>query len=232
LFSPVLESDAASTETLQQHFVATLERQRRRGMEFVYGLDMRSARGIDGVQEITRSPMIFEYLYKSFTLASGEERADGYYLLRLRPAPRIVHEEELLFVTRRQTTAFGVLELRSPSTCGLLRLDMRAQYESSPYRFKPSGIDLSFSSGNQIIWQGAVKPGENDPEFSTYVSLLHPSMFYKVFGDAAVSGPRWAQLEYRASPTDVLGFQPAMIEVAHIYCMGPEVFAEPAPQAN
>jgi hypothetical protein len=232
LLTPILESDAASTEALQQHYVATLEKQRRRGMEFVYGLDMRSARGNDGVQEITRSPIIFEYLYRSFALASGEERTDGYYLLRLRPAPRIAHEEELLFVTRRQTTAFGVLELRSPSTCGLLRLDLRVKYDDSLYRFKRAGIDLSFSSSDQVLWQGAVKPVENDPVYSTYVSLLHPSMFYKVFGDAAVPGTKWNRLEYRASPTDMLGSRPVMIEVAHVYCVGPEMPVEPAPPAR
>ena len=81
-FAPVLESYAASTEPLEQYYVHALDSRRRTGLEIVYGLDKGAAPPVDGVQAITRTPAIFEYLYKHFELASNEEHADAHHILR------------------------------------------------------------------------------------------------------------------------------------------------------
>src|SRR5207249_7670700 len=72
-FAPVLESYAASTEALDQYYVRALDRQRRAGLEIVYGLDIP----VGGLQATTRSPTVFEYVYKNFEIVSSGEHADG-----------------------------------------------------------------------------------------------------------------------------------------------------------
>ena len=207
---------------MQQHYIATIEKRRLSGANLAYGLDMRTAQGFDGVQMITRAPMIFEYLYSHFALAADEERADGHYVLHMRPQLRDARVEEILFTTRRQTPSFGVLELRTPSTCGLVRLEMRTSYTQNPYLHRPSGIDLSFGGGDKPIWEGSIRPAELKTAFHTYISVAAPLAFYKVFGNGVSSDQKWNRLEYHASPTDWLGSQPSLIEVAHVQCVDPQ----------
>src|SRR5262249_44399145 len=134
------------------------DRQRRAGLEIVYGQDNGSVPLVGGVQAITRSPIVFEYLYKHFEIVSSEEHADGHYILRPRRQPRDATMEQLPFSIPKQVVDSGILKLNVPNTCGLVQIEVRIGYSKNPLIFRPSGIELSLGNNEQIVWQGAVRP--------------------------------------------------------------------------
>src|SRR5438552_10403786 len=188
--APVLESYAATTEPLEQYYVRALDRQRRAGLEIVYGLDRGSVPPVGGLQAITRSPIVFEYLYKHFEIVGSEEHADAHYILRPRRQPRDTALGELQFSIHRQVGDSGILRLTDPSSCGLVQLEIRIDYAKNPRLFRPGGIELSLSNNDQLVWQGALRPLTPDEPFVTYISPLPPQTFHKVFGEGPVQRDR------------------------------------------
>ncbi len=224
-FAPVLESYALSTQPLEQYYVRALDRQRRAGLEIVYGLDIP----VGGLQATTRSPTVFEYVYKNFEIVSSGEHADGHYILRPRRQPRETAMEDLGFSIPQQVVDSGILRLNAASTCGLMQLELRIAYARNPRIFRPSGIELSFSNGDQVLWQGAVRPLALNEPFLTYISPLPPQRFHKIFGDDPVESMKWDKLQYHASTADPLGSPASRIDINAIRCVDPVKFAEPTP---
>ncbi|PYS05079.1 MAG: hypothetical protein DMG16_00820 [Acidobacteria bacterium] len=225
-FAPVLESYAASTEALEQYYVRALDRQRRAGLEIVYGLDKDLVPTVDGIQAITRSPIVFEYVYKHFEIVSNEQHTDAHYILRPRRQPRDTAMEELRFSIPRQVVDSGILKLNVPSACGLVQLETRIEYAKNPRIFRPSGIELSLSNSDRAVWQGAVRPLKPSETFVTYISPLPPQTFHKVFGEGPVQNMKWDKLEYHAFRADFLGSPATRIDVTAIRCVDPEKFVE------
>jgi len=225
-FAPVLESYAASTEPLERYYVKALDRRRRAGLEIVYGPDKGAATSPDDVQAITRTPIIFEYLYKNFELASNEEHADAHYILHPRLQPREVVTESFKFSIPQQSPDSGILRLDAPSTCGLVLLEIRMDYAKNPHVFRPGGIELTFSNKDQIVWRSSVKPLAPNGSFATYVSPLPPARFHQVFSQGPVQGVQWDKIEYHASNTDLLGSRASLIHVGAAQCVDPNRFAE------
>src|SRR5437867_306924 len=126
--APVFESYAASTEPLERYYVRALDSRRRAGLEIIYGPDNGAVPSVDDVQAITRTPVIFEYIYKHFELATNEEHADAHYILRPRLEPREVVTEPFKFSIPQHSPDSGILRLDAPSTCGLVLLEIRMNY--------------------------------------------------------------------------------------------------------
>ena len=224
----MLESYAASTEPLEQYYVHALDSRRRTGLEIVYGLDKGAAPPVDGVQAITRTPAIFEYLYRHFELASNEEHADAHYTLRPRQQPREVATEPFKFSIPQQSSDSGILRLDAPSACGLVLLEIRIDYAKNPHVFRPGGIELTFSNRDQLVWQGSIKPLAPNASFVTYVSPLPPARFHQVFSEGPVQGVQWDKIEYHPSSTDMLGSRASVVHVAAGQCVDPNKFIEAA----
>jgi len=227
-FAPVLESYAASTEPLEQYYVRALDSRRRAGLEIVYGPDRATGTPVGDVQAITRTPIIFEYLYKHFELASNEEHADAHYVLRPRLQPREVATEPLKFSTPQHAPDSGILRLDAPSACGLVLLEIRINYAKNPHVFRPGGIELTFSNRDQLVWQGSIKPLAPNASFVTYVSPLPPARFHQVFSEGPVQGVQWDKIEYHPSSTDMLGSRASVVHVAAGQCVDPNKFIEAA----
>ena len=231
-FAPVLESYAASTESLEHYYIQALERQRVKGLDIMYGLDGGVVPNIGGIQAITRTPRIFEYLYRHFELVSDEDHVDGHYELREPYQPRDVAIEELPFSTPHQLVDSGTLKLAVPSTCGLVRLQMRIDYTKNSLIFRPSAIGLSLSNGDQLVWRGSVRPQEPNQKFVTYVSPLPPETFHKVFSQGPVQSLKWDKIQYWNLPADLLGSSASRIIVETLHCLDPKKFVEATPASQ
>src|SRR5262245_2940350 len=120
LFAPVLESYASSTESLERYYIDALDRQRQAGLDIIYGPDGGAVPLIGGIQGITRTPRVFEYLYRHFELVSNDDHPDGHYKLRERHPSRDLMMEELQFSTPHQLIDSGTFKLDAPSMCGLI----------------------------------------------------------------------------------------------------------------
>jgi hypothetical protein len=226
VFAPVLESYASSTDFLQRYYIDALDRQRQAGLDIIYGTDGGVVPLLGDIQGITRTPRIFEYLYRHFELASNEDHPDGHYKLRERHPARDVTMEELQFSTPHQLINLGTFKLDAPSTCGVIRLEMQIDYTKNPRIFRPSGIELSLSDSDQLVWRGSVRPIELSQTFVTYISPLPPATFPKIFGSGPVQGVKWDKIEYRDLPSDALGSRAKHIRITGLHCLDPQKFAE------
>ena len=227
LFSPILESQAASTGTLERYYVDALEKQRPASLEIIYGLETEDFAPVDGVEAITRTPKIFEYIYRNFELASSEGHQDSHYVVHARPQPRDVVHENLPFTVPRQMAGSGILKLEAATACGIVRVEMALKFRKNPYLFRPSGIELNFNDGDQNVWRGLVRPLEINKPFTTYISLLDRTTFHNVFGENPVESRMWDHLEYHPLKADLLGSEPGRIEITHLACLNPQMFAVP-----
>jgi hypothetical protein len=228
LFVPVVESYAASTDFLERYYIQALDKQRRAGLDIIYGTDNAVEPQVGSIQAITRTPEIFEYLYRHFELVSNEEPADGRYLLRERRQPRDVAIEPLEFSVPHQLVNSGVLKLNAPSSCGLVRLEMQIDYSKNTRIFRPSGIEVSLSEGDRVVWKGFIRPLAANQRFVTFISPLPATAFPKVFGQSAIPGAKWEKIEYRSSPSDLLGSEAKRIDIDAIHCLDPGKFTEGA----
>src|SRR5262249_43786251 len=150
---------------------------------------------------------------------------DGHYILHERSQQRNAAIQDLPFSVRYQIAESGVLKLDAPSSCGLVRMQMQIDYTKNPLIFRPSGIEVSLSNGDQLVWQGTVKPLEPNHTFFTYVSPLPTKEFHRVFGQSPVAPVMWDKLEYRSSPTDLLGSKATRIRIETIQCLDPQKFS-------
>jgi hypothetical protein len=175
---------------------------------------------------ITQTPGIFEYLYSHFGLASTDEHADGHYILRGRESQRNISREPITFAATHELADRGVLKLAAPTTCGLMRLQLDVEYARDPFIYRPSGLELILSDGDQQVWQGVIQPPEPNHTFTTYISPLTPATFHKVFGEGSIPSVNWNKAEYRPLPSDLLGSHPDRIRIDKIQCLDPQRFAD------
>jgi hypothetical protein len=229
LFAPVLETYGVSTPYLEDYYLRELQRLRRMGLEIVFGPDRTNDPLTGGVQAITRTPNVFEYIYRNFALVSEDEHADGHYMLRSADEPPPVRIESLKFSRPRESLDSGTLKLGALTTCGMVRLDMRLNYTRRSQVLRTSGIDVYLSNGDQRVWHGSIRPLEPNQRFFTYISPLPPSAFHKVFGRGPVQGVPWDKLEYRSAPTDLLGAKASHVQIFALDCLDPDKFGEIVP---
>jgi hypothetical protein len=229
LSAPVLESYAASTDALERYYIQSLENRPQTSFDIVYGPDKGLASPLGDVQAITRTPAVFEYIYRHFDTVSSEEHRDGYYELRGRPEPRDVMMEQIEFSSPHELADSGTLKLNAPTTCGLVRLQLQIDYTKSTSTYRPSPIQLSLGNGDQVVWQGSIISPRPNHSFVTFVSPLPPATFHKVFSQGPIQSPKWDNVEYTALPTDMLGSKAGRIRVESISCFDPQKFVETVP---
>jgi hypothetical protein len=215
-FAPVLESYVASSEALERYYVQSLDKQQPGSIEVIYGAD--------GMRPITQTPGVFEYMYSHFGLASTDDHADGHYILRGREQQRNVTREPITFGATHELADRGVLKLAAPTACGLMRMQLYVEYSRDPFIFRPSGLELILSDGDQQVWQGIIQPPEPNRPFTTYISPLPAATFHKVFGEGSIPSVNWNKAEYQPLPSDFLGSHPDRIRVDTIQCLDPQRF--------
>jgi hypothetical protein len=229
VFAPVLETYAVSTPYLEDYYVKALQRRRRAGLEVLYGPDRAEHPLTGGVQAITRTPNVFEHIYKNFALVSEDVQADGHYVLAPVDEPLPVHIEPLNFSRMPESLGSGMVKLKTASTCGLIRVEMNLGYTRRSRFLRLSGVNVYLSDGDQRVWQGSIRALEPNQNFVTYISPLQPSVFHRVFGREPVPGVRWDKLEYRSAPTDLLGARATRVEIVRLECLDPQKFGEVKP---
>ena len=228
LLAPVLESYAAATPSLEQYYVRALQRRQREGFDVVYGADRPEAFS-GGLQAITRTPVIFEYLYRHFELVRYQEHTDAQYILRAAYQPRDPVVEPLKFSMDRQLPDSGTLKLSSPSECGLVRLELEVHYGKNLEIFWPGAVEIRLSNGESLVWQGSVRPQEPNETFVTFISPLPDEEFHRVFGREPIRGIPWDTIQYRNALVGTLSSKAISIRLNALECMDLQRFADSAP---
>jgi hypothetical protein len=226
LFAPVLETHGVSTPYLEDYYLKALQRRRPAGLEILYGPDRSEDPLTGGVQAITRMPNVFEYIYRNFRLASEEVHADGHYVLAPVDEPSPARIDPLEFSKMQESLGSGMVKLQSPSTCGLIRVEMELGYTRRSRFLRLGGIDVYLNDGDQRVWQGSIRALEPNQRFVTYISPLKSGDFHKVFGRERVHGVQWDKLEYRSATVDLLGAKATRVEIFGLECLDPQKFGE------
>ncbi len=218
LVAPVLQAYAAHTESLQQKYVAMLEREPA-SLEVVYGLDVAAVAAIDRVQHATRVPVIFDYLVRHFELESTQGYGTGYYLLRRRERPIELNTTVLGFTSGHWNGSEVDLKLDQPANCGLVRLRVEIGYPPTTALGRPDPLQVTFLSGGALAHQSNLVAMESGKEFSTFFSLIDPLAFYQYFGNAGYPEKPWDELQVTLDTSGILGVSPNRVEISQVECV-------------
>jgi hypothetical protein len=215
---PVLQSYAGGIESLQHYYVSQLEREPR--LQVIYGLDKSALWEPDGVQDETRLPIIFQYLYQHFELATEKRYGKGYYLLRRRTTTRPMHTTPLPFVGRDWRFGSTSVRLASPTTCGLTRMRVRMSYPVTRLLGRPDGLRLQFKLGRLPVASSKMVPVVEGSTFTTYVSVMKPNQFYQVFNNGPIPRAYWDTLRVEINYTGLFEIVPTRVSIADLACVG------------
>jgi len=218
IVAPVLMSYNASTQALQEFYIASLEREPN--LEVVYGVDNVASTAIDEVQAVTRVPLIFEYLYKHFRLRDESRVGKGFYLLERDSAPPGQFDVVEVFANVRQADR-GTTEVRpqSPASCNLIRLNVEMDYPIARHIGRPTPLELLFFKDGAPFLKTVLTTIKPNAPFSTYVSLIPADHFHEVFGAQPISPTPWDSLQIAPRASDWLGVAPSSIEIQKIECL-------------
>jgi hypothetical protein len=219
MVAPVLQAYSAFTEPLQQKYVAELERQKNT-FEVVYGLDGLSATMLENLQQVTRVPLIFEYLYRNYYLKNPQVFDKKFVLLEPRPAPIEFMSQELAFTTQPWNGQLLTLKLNERATCSLLRLTPKINYPIFSLVGRPSQLNVKIWSHGKILQESglfAIEPGK---PFSTYISLMGQEQFYTIFSNTLpVQAKEWDSLQMLPLATAFLSISPSAVDVGKVECI-------------
>ena len=220
LVAPVLQSYAAHTELLQQKYVAQLE-QKKNTFEVVYGLDGIGSGKLDGVAAITRTPIIFDYLYHNFERKTPQIYDRGFILLKSATEPRqdMIANELQFKPSSENTAALSFIRLAQPANCSLLRLTTKITFPITSLLGRPSTFQLKVGAQNQTIADTNLVTIEPGKPFTTYLPLLEGSPFAEVFGKGPVATRQWDSLQIYPVPGGLFEVRPSSFEISKIECI-------------
>jgi hypothetical protein len=218
IVAPIPMAYNASTEALQQFYVQRLERERN--LNVIYGLDGVVSTAVDGIQIITRAPVIFNYLYTHFRLNGNERFGKGLYLLERNAAPRRELQSIKVIEKVRQTgNSAWEIQLKEPIACNLVSLDIEIDYPLRHYLGHPAPLELLFfKSGTPFLKTGLCAIKSNAP-FTTLVSLMPEDHFFQIFGAGKVLANSWDRLRISPRAPDPLGVWPSRIDIRSVSCL-------------
>ena len=220
LVAPVLQSYVANTIALQQYYVASLDRVANRDMDVAYSVDGIASWAVDGVQAISRVPIIFEYLYRNFEL---RDYSDGLMVLQRSREPRTQSFHELSFKTTASQASRARIQLTQPTSCGLVRLQMQVSYSPMVLLTKPVPIYITVRNGEESLTYSTFVPLALGSPFSTFFSVVPPDLYFNVFGQGSVPSRMWDRLDITA-PAWRFAVPPRRLHISRLECMDSERF--------
>ena len=181
--SPIIQAYSANNTVLQQYYVKQAAIVKKK-TEVIYCIDSPQ---IDGVEHITRTPLIFEYLLRNFELKNSSLYMGRCAILR----PRSVPFEPPTEVKSFQQTIDGGVQRATlkgpPTSCTLLRLKMTINYPPTTLFGRATPIEVQVIRGSERLPAQRVIPIEMGSEFETYLYLGPSSTSYQLFNPSGKS---------------------------------------------
>jgi hypothetical protein len=218
IVAPVLQAYAAHTLDLQQYYIDNVALNKA-NLEILYGLDGVVSLSIDGVQNITRSPRIFEYIYKNFELKTRDLFGKGYMLLKARPERQDMTSASLAFSAEKATSNLYIYRFEEPTRCSMMRLTPKIDYPFTSLFGRPNNFLVEFwSNGKRFLKTGMVTIEPGKP-FSTYISLVDSTKFDSYFTDEPVQTKPLDTVQIKIQPTGLFGVNPDSLELTKLECI-------------
>ena len=174
-FAPVLQTYAAHDEQLQKMYVDRLHAMRSQ-VEVVYAVDdvSRFAGRLDGVQNVSRVPIIAEYLIEHFRLKQSRVFGDGLYVLTPREQPIELQRSDLPFTVAHENDVITI-QVSREATCTFVEPELIIDYPMTAIVGRPNSLIATVSyRGNSVASTGLVAIEEGRP----FTTLIYVGQYY------------------------------------------------------
>ncbi len=217
-FAPIVQTAEAVDTSLQTFYVQQLAAHRA-NLEVIYGLEDTEP-GVDGVQDMTRVPIIFQYLAENFVMKVNHS-FNGYLVLEPRAQPLPLQRTPLNFQTAATDTTRLQATLTNPSTCALLELQLNIRFPLITALGRANGLMLQVSDGNQIVKSGGLVTLEPGRPFNVFMYLGQPEDFQYAFRPAREGEPTvfFDRLEIETTPSTLFDILPNVLELTQLNCI-------------
>ncbi len=218
-FPPVLQTYAAFDTRLQDMYVKKLA-DHAKDVEVVFGVDGVNSASLDGVQNVARVPIIFEYLAENFALKTPESFG-GYLVLHPRGQPLPFRESRVEYDVA-QVSEIG-LDITFPGSleCDLLELQLEINYPVFTVLGRPNDLVVQAKNQSQVIYDGRLVAIETGAPFSTFLYLGPPQNFGYLFSSDRSGAPTvyFDKLMLFTGPTSLFDVQPSKLKVDDVICI-------------
>lgn len=223
--APVLQTYAAFDEQLQQYYVAVLARSQP-DLEVIYGIDPLGAWPVDGVQTVTRVPIIFKYLVENFRLKTTD-LFNNYVVLEPRTSPQPLSITPLAYTQAPIDQGFE-LRLSQPALCSLAELELLIHYPVTSVFGRPRGLTVQAWDNENELFQNQVVAIETGRSFSTFFYLGRAESFHGLFDDQGRIETRttFDRLTLRRAAVTLFDVYPSQVEVSALRCVQPSTPVE------
>jgi len=223
--APVLQAYAAFDEPLQQNYVAVLARSQP-DLEVIYGIDPLGAWPVDGVQNVTRVPIIFKYLVENFKLKTTEV-FNNYVVLEPRPSPQPLLITSLAYTQTPIDQGFE-LRLSQPALCSLAELELLIRYPITSLVGRPTGLTVQAWNAENELFQTRLVAIETGRSFSTFFYLGRSESFQGLFDDQGRIETRtpFDRLTLRRPAATLFDVYPSQVQVSALRCVQPATSVE------
>lgn len=178
--TPILQPYAANSFELQKYYTDKMERSRN-NTEIIYSLDGVSVFEIDQIQHITRLPHIFEYIYSNFELKYDTAFEGGHVILKPRSEATTIKTTPIEFTTSSNEDGSLVASFLEPTTCSALKLSVEISYPITAALGRPTTLSTRVFFKDKELIHRRIPALELDKEFSTYLYVGDPRLFYHIF---------------------------------------------------
>lgn len=196
----------------------------RSQVEVVYAVDdvSRFAGRLDGVQNVSRVPIIVEYLIEHFRLKQSQHVfGDGLYVLTPREQPIDLQRSELPFTVARENDMITIQVVSREATCTFVELELIIDYPMTAIVGRPNSLIATVSyRGAPVASTGLVAIEEGRP-FATLI-YLGPSYAYSRVFDAYPSRATMAAFDtitLSRAPSSLFTVNPARLEITGVRCV-------------
>lgn len=214
--SPIIQAYSAHNTMLQQYYINQVEKVKNQ-TEVIY---CTNSVLIDGVEHITRSPLIFDYLLRNFELKNNQLHLNGCVVLKPRQKPIDLPLTINNFETIKNDE-FQRLVLSNTTDCTLVRIKMSIDYPPTIILGRAAPVEVQVMHDTVQVALQRIIPIEVGEDFETYVYLKPTSTSYKLFEPLgrADYAEQIDSLIFKSVPFGPLEVQPRDVIVKEIGCV-------------
>ncbi len=213
---PFLQPYVANSSELQQEYVNKAAYYKEQ-TEVIYCVNNGL---LDGVSDITRSPIIIDYLLTWFR-PKNNELYNGCVILEPRAEPREIDSEPIAFTQRVQDDTF-YFNLDHPGACRMLNLNIEIMYPAWSILGRPTPLLVEVHHGVVPIVTRKLVPLSTNGPFWTYLYVGDEQYSYHLFDEAYdwPSDPTVTGFLIKPAKLGLFDIPPEDIKVHEIRCVG------------
>jgi hypothetical protein len=217
--APVIQGYAAFDTTLQNLYIQQMQTHLA-DLEVLYGLD-ESSPALSNVQNITRLPIIFEYLARNFTLKVPQV-FKGYLVLKPRDTILPLQRFPMAFQQSPRADESVAVDLSESKSCSLIEIQLEIGYPIYTLLGRPNDLTLRVMDGDKVVRHPSLVGIETGKPFSTFVYLGKSEDFGYIFNldrNNPLKPIQFNKLVLSPGPVSLFDVQPNAINVLNLNCI-------------